>query len=1258
MKLFALFVFFAISIEFTIGQTLPVSVDFKSPEVAAFNRNIETPVSYYTGVPNISIPIYQINAKGITVPISLNYHAGGIRVDQEATWVGLGWSLDYGGEISRKVRGISDERQFFTHSSVDSFMAMPASTAEDRELRQEQIAMAKYGALPVDFMPDEFYYSCQGYSGRFMFNQSTKKFVLFPKEDISVNPGPFIVGSGDPFPYWTLQLPNGASADFGKDAVTSQSNSGNVFSNNRSSWLIKCIRNGRNDSIVYNYESYSYDAWKIMGENFTIGGGGAPSDNLNTAVQKLSYQDQRVKEIDFPNGKMTFISSPRSDMPTNALTEIDVTNNAGLQIRKILFYYSYFTGSSFDILPTINSIVNGNISTDYKYKRLKLDSVQITGSSEQPMTYRFDYYSNGQMPSKYSFAQDHFGFYNGQSNTGIYSFIPNIYPPSTESSINGFQGGDRRVNPALCNTFSLHSITYPEGGKTEYVYENNTANLDGIPKYLLNSYQDDNIRDTFANISFSGFSRSSFFPSPDSVATDGTKYFIRNFTVSNNGYPAVGLGWAISCNYGISTAENNTPYNADNVYFKLEAIDALGTATLMKDFSTIPVPPSSGPPYLRTGTDNSALQLRPGNYRMTVKIIYANPVGSPAENQPHGSYFRLYYRELDTSKMMVNVGGLRIKTMNYYKEDGTLALKKSFSYNYLSPNAYNIANYTSGRIVSLPKYYQYANQIGVSITNPTTCSAGFYLKCFSNSILPLETTAGSYAGYESVDEYDVSIADTTQTLRTNYSFSFKPSYFAVLNPAENLAMWEPQEWERGKMFSKKSFKGNAIVKQEDYSYYSLSPNQSVEDNVPEINTDFISWQSLIANNPQFVIDFNENPEDPRWGPLNPNTYPPDFYDNAPSYFPISNVTNAPVGNVNCPTYYYDNSVHVPYFLHYTGFDKPMAKTVTFFDDNGGVLSNIDSFFYEASPNYYQLTRTKALSSKGDTLETSNKYPFDYATTSPYSAMISQHNLNALVETQRNKNGTLLETQHMNYADWGNNIFSVSSVQTRSIYNSTWDTRAATYGFDSKGNVLEESKSSDKHVSYIWDYNKQYPIAQVDNASQSDIAYTSFEADGTGSWTIGNASKPSGGITGDLYYTLASDISRSGLSTGTTYVVSYWTDGNVPFTIPGTVSGFPIQGRSATINGVKWTFYEHKVTGQSTVTINGTGNIDELRLYPKDAQMTSYTYVPLIGMTSQCNINNQINYYKYDGLGRLQLIKDQDGNVIKTIDYHFQGQQSN
>ena len=208
-------------------------------------------------------------------------------------------------------------------------------------------------------------------------------------------------------------------------------------------------------------------------------------------------------------------------------------------------------------------------------------------------------------------------------------------------------------------------------------------------------------------------------------------------------------------------------------------------------------------------------------------------------------------------------------------------------------------------------------------------------------------------------------------------------------------------------------------------------------------------------------------------------------------------------------------------------------------------------------------------------------------------------------------------------------------------------------YDSYGNLLEQFKSSDVKHDYIWDYAHNYPIAEVINGDSSSIAYTSFEADGSGNWAISSSQRDSitPAITGNLSYNLGNGSINNGilLTSSRSYIISYWSN-HGSYSITGTSN--IKQGRSATINGVQWTYYEHSISGVSTVTISGIGNIDELRLYPQGAQMTTSTYLPLIGISSQCDVNNHIQYFEYDGLNRLKTIRDQDRNILKTYEYQY------
>ena len=64
-------------------------------------------VNLFTGDFHYSIPIMNIPGPGGEYPIVLNYNAGP-SVEQEASWVGLGWTLNPGA-INREMRGLPDD---------------------------------------------------------------------------------------------------------------------------------------------------------------------------------------------------------------------------------------------------------------------------------------------------------------------------------------------------------------------------------------------------------------------------------------------------------------------------------------------------------------------------------------------------------------------------------------------------------------------------------------------------------------------------------------------------------------------------------------------------------------------------------------------------------------------------------------------------------------------------------------------------------------------------------------------------------------------------------------------------------------------------------------------------------------------------------------------------------------------------------------------------------------------------------------------
>jgi len=99
-----------------------VNLGMLSPNASKANQVLNTPVNYFTGSPNISLPIYSYtnSENELGLNITIDYLPGGVRVLEAPTTVGLGWYLNAGGIVTRTVRGMPDDipNVGFMYSSV------------------------------------------------------------------------------------------------------------------------------------------------------------------------------------------------------------------------------------------------------------------------------------------------------------------------------------------------------------------------------------------------------------------------------------------------------------------------------------------------------------------------------------------------------------------------------------------------------------------------------------------------------------------------------------------------------------------------------------------------------------------------------------------------------------------------------------------------------------------------------------------------------------------------------------------------------------------------------------------------------------------------------------------------------------------------------------------------------------------------------------------------------------------------------------
>lgn len=151
-------------------------VDVPAPTAAALGKYGDVGVSYFTGTPNISVPLYNLTVRNVTMPITLDYESSGVRVNCLPTWAGQNWTLNVGGVITRTVKGRYDEwiypRQMQLPDAVNYFQChdklKELLDKNDNNKSLKNALVYNYN----DFSPDEYTFHFMGKSGKFFLDDT------------------------------------------------------------------------------------------------------------------------------------------------------------------------------------------------------------------------------------------------------------------------------------------------------------------------------------------------------------------------------------------------------------------------------------------------------------------------------------------------------------------------------------------------------------------------------------------------------------------------------------------------------------------------------------------------------------------------------------------------------------------------------------------------------------------------------------------------------------------------------------------------------------------------------------------------------------------------------------------------------------------------------------------------------------------------------------------------------------------------------
>lgn len=497
------------------AQLKPFNPTAASPNAAALGTYGEIPVSNFTGTPSVSVPIYQIAARGMTIPVTVSYHSAGVRPEQHPGWTGTGWTLNAGGAITRQVRKYADEHRdinyeygyYYKGSILNAAGWEQGGTgnhignATDKRIFHTQMSL-------TDLEADEFSFNFLGHSGKFYYNAQTQTFSVQSDEYFKVyldaqNPliEPFLNGYygyylPKSFNKFTLEDAKGNKYIFGGTEAIEYSEPMKSAQKGERFWatswnLIKIITANQADVIDFEYERGPYISQLYRYANYySISSNCYSNSYLNWRNDGSFISPVYLKRIKVQGGV-------ELDFSASASNEMKYTNFDYQRVFEVANIYDYELLNSTHLIPyyqqnpyiaqpqdkliwlkldgikvldhqqTLLREVNFTYN-NIPQERLFLEEIAFKSSTAQSEgKYTFLYNSKSSLPAYLGTVTDHWGFYNG-----------NAYGNFNGSTIYSL----REPNFSYASKGLLETVFYPTGGKTIFEYEPHNYSYNVNPK--------------------------------------------------------------------------------------------------------------------------------------------------------------------------------------------------------------------------------------------------------------------------------------------------------------------------------------------------------------------------------------------------------------------------------------------------------------------------------------------------------------------------------------------------------------------------------------------------------------------------------------------------------------------------------------------------------------------------------------------------------------------------------------------------------
>lgn len=1127
----------------------PPDVIPRSPEAGSLGRYGEIEVGEYTGTPNISIPLHTIVSGNIKYPLTLQYNANAVRVNQESTWVGLNWDLNAVAGIQYIPVGGNDQTDNLKQPWADwekliRFISVgmsggpkvgaeeypwitdceynaPAAFSTSTPPVVVRSALGPLGAV------DLYAVNTPMFSFKFYLHRATGKPTVYgDKNNFTIdkvdNYG-FVVTDGDGVKYYFLAK-----------EITNELRE-------ETNWYLTEIRRPDGDVLQFTYENLGVTkVLPVLSEQRFYGGNIGIAQELGY-VNKFIYPSSSIKnlyltQIESLTEIVKFhLGTGREDLLGNGVRKLDsisVQDKFANYKKTFAFEYGYFQSPS-DAEGYLES-GNSGFTTNYLTKRLKLLSFIEKNAESGDKKYSFEYDEQKTLPCKTSYAVDHWGNYNGAANSTsvptLYSIL--LFDINGQSLLKGenqFLGAKRGANKDYIACSMLKSIVYPTGGKTEFSFEPHS-----FKNYTIVSAADEKDPLTLVNIYDLNY--------PDG---SGEKYARAEFELSTDREVAFDVN-----------------FNNKNGAFTYNQLTGTGMSLISMNPGNIgPVKswkPSvffDGQNYAETFSDKIVLPA--GKYYVQINVT--DNIGFQGYNTlAHAS---IQYASNQLSESVLNnyesIGaGVRIKEIKNFDINGRLISSKEYQYK-------NTDGTTSGKLLTPLSYTNYRQLKYVQAEGSCEFHYTDIALINSNSAEFLSTSPiRATVGYDRVtildkDENDLAAnGKIVKTFTNNTGLGF---FFGSIVMADNMM-------------------GNGEVT--SITYFD-NVDKVVRIDSFEYTTENITRDWINAKSQKMYVGI---------------------------------IPCGGSGNGCGETGGYLIGVYP-----YLNFKRLLADKIQVDYTQGKVVRVKSSYKYNLTN--YAVSEEKTTNSKNETIVRQLKYPVDISS-GIYSQMIGMNIINPVVEETRLKNDVQQEKIKTSYEVVDNFYIKPRTIE-RQIEAGPTET-VLTFGrYSQWGNIAQYQGVNGIYNSFIWGYNQTQPICRVENAKLSDVFYTGFEDDGNS-------------VVGDCKTGIKSQIGQYTKQllnlSNDNYLLTYWQK-----------------------TGGNWTLQQKNVNvtaGSYTISFSSSDQVDDVRFYPAKARIYTFTYIPLIGMTSSTDPNGIVTYYEYDALGRLKLVRDTNKKVIKQNKYHY------